>query len=105
MQTKKLLGLRIREVRHSRQLTQEKLSEMIGLDPKQISRIESGQSYPSMDTLEAIADHLDVEMQDLLNFRHLSQAESLDEEVLRILRQMDLNTKRLSIKILNALIA
>jgi transcriptional regulator with XRE-family HTH domain len=63
MQTaKKLLGMRVREVRRLRQLSQEKLAEKVGVDPKQISRIEGGKSAPSLDTLESLARNLQVEI-------------------------------------------
>lgn len=104
MQTaKQLLGMRVREVRKLRGLSQEKLAEKVGVDPKQISRIEGGKSAPSLDTLEAIAKHLQVEMKDLFDFQHLVPEERLDDQVLRLLRLMDEKTKLLAIRILNAL--
>lgn len=103
MQTKALLGARIREVRKARGATQEWLAERARVDPKQISRIEGGKSFPSMDTLERIAKSLQVEMKDLLDFQHLSEV-NLDEEVLRIFGMMDDKTKLMTIKILRAII-
>ena len=72
MQTsKELLGMRVREIRKLRGLSQERLAEKVGVDPKQISRIEGGKSAPSFETLESLAIHLQVEMKDLLDFQHL----------------------------------
>ena len=102
MQTKALLGARIREVRKARGTTQELLAEKVGVDPKQISRIEGGKSFPSMDTLESIANSLQVEMMDLLDFRHLSE-EKLDDEALRIFKMMSEQNKRMSIRILRSI--
>jgi len=53
--TKKLLGERIKELRKAKKLSQDKLSEQIGIDPKHLSRIEVGNSYSSLSTLEKIA--------------------------------------------------
>jgi len=104
MQTaKELLGMRVREVRKARQLSQEKLAEKVGVDPKQISRIEGGKSAPSLDTLEAIANNLQVEMKDLLDFQHLVAEESIEDQALRLLLLMDDQTKRLAIRILRTL--
>jgi transcriptional regulator with XRE-family HTH domain len=101
MQTaKQLLGLRIREVRKARQLSQEKLAEKVGVDPKQISRIEGGKSAPSLDTLEAIAKHLQVEMKDLFDFQHLVPEERIEEQVLRLLGMMDESTKKMALRLL-----
>lgn len=106
MQTaRELLGMRIREVRKLRQLSQEKLAEKVGVDPKQISRIEGGKSAPPLDTLEAIARNLQVEMKDLLDFHHLITEERIDDQVLKLLSLMDDQTKRLAIRIIRSLVS
>ena len=66
--TRKLLGARIKELRKLRALSQERLAEMIDIDPKHLSRIEVGRSFPSMDTLAAMAKSLQVEMKDFFEF-------------------------------------
>ena len=105
MQTaKELLGARIREIRKARQLSQERLAEKVGLEPKQISRIEGAKSSPSMDTLESIARELQVEMKDLLDYQHLKDEEPIEDQALRILRMMDDKTKRLAIRLLRTLV-
>lgn len=78
MKTKKeLLGLRIKEFRENRKLTQNKLAEMVGIDPKHLSRIENGRNYPSLETLEKILDNLDVTYEEIFNFKHLVPKEEL----------------------------
>lgn len=106
MQTaKELLGARIKELRKSRRLSQAGLAEKVGLEPKQISRIESASSSPSMDTLEAIARELQVEMKDLLDFQHLQEEEPIEDQALKVLQLMDDKTKRLAIRLLRTLVA
>lgn len=100
---KELLGARIREVRKSRQLSQEKLAEKVGVEPKQISRIEGGKSSPSMDTLEAIARELQVEMKDLLDYQHLIDG-NIEAKVLQLFNLMDDKTKKLAFRLLRTLI-
>jgi len=101
MQTaKELLGMRVREVRKLRGLSQERLAEGVGVDPKQISRIEGGKSAPSLDTLDAIARSLQVEMKDLLDFQHLVAEGSLEDQALRLLGMMDEERKRLAVRVL-----
>ena len=75
MDTKKLLGLKIREIRRSRKITQEKLSEIIDMDNGYISKVEAGQNFPSLKTLEKIASVLDVE---LVDFFHFTQDKEID---------------------------
>lgn len=106
MQTaKQLLGMRVREVRKLRGLSQEKLAEKVGVDPKQISRIEGGKSAPSLDTLEAIAKHLQVEMKDLFDFQHLVPEERIEDQALRLIGMMDDKTKVTAIRLLQAVVS
>ena len=102
--TKELLGLRVREVRKLRGLSQEKLAEKVGLEPKQISRIEGGKSYPSMDTLEGIARELQVDMKELLDFQHLVEGEDIDSQAMKALGMMDSKTKLLAVRLLRTLV-
>ena len=58
---KRLLGARIKELRKRAGLSQDQLAERVGIrDSKYLSRIEVGKRYPSLDTLEKIADALHV---------------------------------------------
>ncbi|WP_030799008.1 helix-turn-helix transcriptional regulator [Streptomyces sp. NRRL S-337] len=54
------VGLRIRELRTERGLSQERLGERAGLDRKTIYRIELATYSTSIDHLAMIADALDV---------------------------------------------
>lgn len=66
---KKTLGKRIQQIRKHNKITQEVLAEKIGIDPKNVSRIENGNSYPSSETLTAIAKALNVEIYELFVFK------------------------------------
>ena len=68
MNNKKLLGKRIKAIRKNRGLTQEKLSEMIDIEPSSLSGIESGRFYPSLHVLEKIANVLEVELIDFFKY-------------------------------------
>ena len=68
MNTKELLGLKVKEIRRMRKITQEKLSEIIGVDNGYISKLEVGQNFQSIGTLEKIAKALDVELVELFQF-------------------------------------
>lgn len=71
MNTKRiLLGARIKELRKKMGLSQDELSEKIGIDGKYLSRIEVGKRSPSLETLEGIADALQVSMKDLFDYLH-----------------------------------
>lgn len=80
MNTKELLGLRVKEFRKQKKLTQEKLAEIIGVDNGYISKLEVGQNFPSITTLEKIADVLDVELYEL--FRYINnKSKNFKEEI------------------------
>ena len=65
---KKLLGKRIREVRISRDLTQEQLSDITDIGASSISKIESGHFHPTDENLEKIEKALNVEPYKLYMF-------------------------------------
>lgn len=78
---KVLLGRRIKEIRLSQKLTQEKLSEMTGIGTSSISKIESGIYHPSDDNLEKIAEALKVEPYQLYKCEHCKSTEELKKEL------------------------
>jgi transcriptional regulator with XRE-family HTH domain len=63
----KQLGARIRVVRASAGLTQERLAERLGVETLSVSRFETGRRGVSIPTLFRIADALGVKVQDLLD--------------------------------------
>lgn len=69
------LGKRIKELRKSAGITQEKLAEMISMDITSLSKIETGSNYPQPDTIEKIAGILNIEVYKLFMFNSLSSQE------------------------------
>lgn len=67
-ENKKLLGKKIKQIRKSSGYTQEKLSELIGIETGSLSTIESGRCFPSLVTLEKIANVLNVELKVFFDF-------------------------------------
>ncbi len=79
MQTKELLGLKIKEVRKQRKVTQEKLAEILNLDVGYISKLEVGRNFPTIGTLERIAEALGVELYELFQFTRRKDKDFKDE--------------------------
>ena len=52
---KQLFGQRIKFLRKTRHMTQEQLAERLGLNVRQISRIESGVNFVSLDTMKMLS--------------------------------------------------
>ena len=61
----KSLGLRIKELRALKSITQEELAERCGMFRTYMSRIESGLANPTLTALYTLADALQVEVVDL----------------------------------------
>ncbi len=102
MDNKKLLGKRIKEIRKSKGLTQEQLSEMIDIETSSLSGIESGRFFPSLHVLEKIADVFDVELIEFFKFSSVNLPENLDKAIIDIIERQDKNNKRLIYKLLAA---
>lgn len=54
------IGERIREVRNIKGLTQKKLGELCGINEANIRKYESGRQNPKIETIQKIADALNV---------------------------------------------
>lgn len=67
---KKLLGQRIKELRKTKNLTQEQFAEMIDIDQRNLSSIECGINFPTKHFLK-IAQVCEIELKDLFDFGHL----------------------------------
>jgi len=61
-------GKKLREIRNSKNLSQEALSKKAGLDRTYVGKIERGEKSPSLHTIEKLANILDVEIFELFKF-------------------------------------
>lgn len=101
--TKELLGARIRELRKARGLSQERLSEMIEVEPRHMSRIERGGSYPSLDRLERISLALETPLKAFFEFGHLEDAGERLDELSGMVRDMGEEYQKLVYKIVKVI--
>ena len=81
------LGARIKELRKSKNITQEELVELIGSDTNNLSRIENGKKFMSAEKLSKIADALNVDIKELFDFGHILSDDELKTEIIA-----DINT-------------
>lgn len=58
----------IKKYRKIHNLTQEKLAELLDISPRQLQRIESGQSETSLKTLKKLIKILDICDEDIVNY-------------------------------------
>ena len=64
----KLLGIRIRELRKSRNITMLEFAKKAGIEYVQLCRIESGLVNTSISHVYIIAKSLKIKLKDLFNF-------------------------------------
>ena len=88
----KNLGLRIKELREKRGLTQLKLAEILNMEASNLSKIERGVQIPKEESLENISKALEVEVKELFDYSHLADKDSLITKINKILELSDEKT-------------
>lgn len=81
MDTKKLLGQRIKELRKAKNITQEKLAELVNVEPTTISNMECGRNYPNLATLEKVLEVLKSNFSEVFNFEHFNEKTVLTKKI------------------------
>jgi transcriptional regulator with XRE-family HTH domain len=104
MDTKELLGTRIRELRKQRKLTQERLAELADIDISYLGNIERGRENPTVAVLEKLAAALSLMPHQLLNVEHALQGEkALRRRIVQVLDKCDENELQTILKIVAAI--
>jgi len=103
MNAKELIGKRIKGARQAKGLSQEALSEKIGMSAKYLSSIERGKENPTLDTLIKLADALELETSELFNYQHEKSPEELAQLISRLMKEGHDEKLRLMAKIMTAL--
>lgn len=85
MDLKKDFGLRLKELRNKKGITQYQLAEMVGIDPKHMSHIETGKSFPKADLIEKFAYALGVDYTKLFKTEHLRDRASLYDRIIGLM--------------------
>ena len=101
--TKILLGRKIRLLRKAKGWTQDYLSEQLEINPKSILRIEQGQTFPTIQNLEKLADVFGIEIVDLFNNRSLDDISKLKKDINEIVENLDDDKIRYLYSFLNAI--
>jgi transcriptional regulator with XRE-family HTH domain len=63
-----LFGKKLRKIRRYRDLTQERLAELLGVSVEFVSNMERGVNAPSFETIEKIAEAFDLPVSALFSF-------------------------------------
>lgn len=73
------IGLYLKELRKEKNLTQEELSEKLGVSRRSVSRWETGNTLPDLDLLIELSDFYDVDLRDMLTGK--TEDASMDKEL------------------------
>ena len=85
----KAIGKRIKIARIKADLTQEKLSEMVGVSPTHLSNIETGTTRVSLNTIINIANALHIRSDDLLCDNVVKAKVQFEKDIALILEDCD----------------
>ncbi len=85
---KKLFGLKIKEYRIKNALKQWELADLVSVDQKHISCIESGANFASPELIGKLATALKVEPKDLFEFYQLQNEKDLKKDINLMLEKL-----------------
>ena len=80
---KDLFGKRIKELRKEHSYTQEKLAELIGIDTRNLIKIENGQTFPRANTLDKMSEVFNINPSEMFCTEHLNDAEVLKNKIIK----------------------
>jgi len=80
----KKLGLRIKELRKKKKLTQDELSELSGMNAKHLGEVERGIINISVQNIDKIAESLGVPLLVLLDIEHQKSKKELSQEIAKM---------------------
>ncbi len=89
------LGKNIKKYRKLRSLTQEKMAELIGIEVRTLSLIETGNNFVTSKTLEKLAKVLQVSPANLLEDPSYGDTEQLYSDSLKALELIKNNPEKL----------
>ena len=80
-----IFGEHLKNLRKAHKLTQAQLAEMSAVEPKHISCIENGLSFPSGDLIARLADALELHPYELFLFEEKPSVLELKNSIIEIL--------------------
>ena len=91
------LGKRIKDLRKAKNITQEKLAEMINMDITSLSKIETGRNYPQPETIERLAAALNTDISQLFSFSRLEKSEDYLNAIIKNINVIQNDENKLKI--------
>ena len=98
-----LIGARIKEARRSRYMTQDQLSERLGVSIGYVSQVERGITKISLDLLASISNILDRDLSYFVSGANYMSGSYMEEELVREFSKLSSGNKRLVIQMIDLL--
>ena len=95
MNIKNLLGEKVKRLRKMRGFTQEQFAEMIDITPRNLCRVEAGQSFVTSDTLDKILIALNVPADILFSYEHLKEDKELLADIYTYIDKIKVDSQKL----------
>lgn len=97
------IGQKLKEVRNSKQLTQEYVANMAGVNVSHISNIETNKVKVSLTLLVSICNILDTTVDFILENEYHTPTAVTEKELLNIVKDMDSSKKEQLLRIAKVL--
>lgn len=104
MDIKEMIGARLKGIRSSKSMTQEQLSEMVGINPKYLSSIERGKENPTLNTVLNLAEKLDVGLDEMFSGIEVEDPKNRRALIDSLLDKADDEQLKLAYRILSVII-
>lgn len=82
-------GKRLKELRKQKNISQEKFAELINISPRNLSKIETGQTFPSSANLEKIVKSLGCNFSYLFDFDKQININQIRQRFLFLINNLD----------------
>lgn len=97
---KRQFGLRLKEIRKSKGLTQEEICEITGIDVSNYSKMETGKIMPSLASLQKLVLHAGFVPNEMFEYDHLEKEEIIDEKVHEMYQKFSIKQKKSLYKVM-----
>ena len=103
---KKVFGKNIHRLRKAKELSQEQLAEIVGLERDSISSIETGRAFTSSEAIANFSNYFNIEPYILFKSKNIEETDKikdLKKEINRSLSDCDENELKTIYNVTNAL--
>jgi len=99
-----IIGKRLKEARKNKNLTQDKLSEKMGVSIAYLSKVETGKIHINLERLSQICSILEISEGQILNGVSNKSEKYLNNEFYNLLKKCSSKEQKLAYTILEAII-